>query len=135
MVEQLSTPLDLGILLGLAYQSFVDELRADLAGRGFDDLGKAYGYVFRALGAGALNLSVDGRTTQSLIMLLAGRLDHQLDDRTTLIASVGAGYDALTRQAAITATFAGAPGASFVTHGIDPSPWLARGGLGLGYRT
>lgn len=56
MVEQLSTPLDLGILLGLGYQSFVDELRADLARRGFADLGKAYGYVFRALGAGALNL-------------------------------------------------------------------------------
>ena len=91
--------------------------------------------AYTETGAGALNLSVDGRTTQSLIMLLAGRLDHQLDDRTTLIASVGAGYDALTRQAAITATFAGAPGASFVTHGIDPSPWLARGGLGLAYRT
>lgn len=91
--------------------------------------------AYTETGAGALNLSVDGRTTQSLIMLLAGRLDHQLDDRTTLIASVGGGYDALTRQAAITATFAGAPGAAFVTYGIDPSPWLVRSGLGLAYRT
>jgi len=46
MVEQ---KVDLGILLGLAYQSFTDLLRAYLAREGFDDLGGAYGYVFRAL--------------------------------------------------------------------------------------
>ena len=41
--------LDLGILLGFAYQGFTDRLRADLAAHGFTDLGGAYGYVFRAL--------------------------------------------------------------------------------------
>jgi DNA-binding MarR family transcriptional regulator len=45
MVER----IDFGILLGLAYQRFVDDLRAHLAARGFDDLGPTYGYVFRAL--------------------------------------------------------------------------------------
>jgi DNA-binding MarR family transcriptional regulator len=51
MVEQKPAvaPLDLGILLGLAYQGFVERLRAELARRGFDDLGGAYGYVFRTL--------------------------------------------------------------------------------------
>jgi DNA-binding MarR family transcriptional regulator len=50
MVEQKEkAPLDLGILLGLAYQGFVERLRAELARRGFDDLGGAYGYVFRTL--------------------------------------------------------------------------------------
>jgi DNA-binding MarR family transcriptional regulator len=50
MVEQNSpAALDLGILLGLAYQGFTDELWAQLASKGFDDLGNAYGYVFRAL--------------------------------------------------------------------------------------
>src|SRR5689334_17968165 len=49
MVEQDPAPVDFGILLGLAYQGFVDRLRADLARRGFDDLGGAYGYVFRTL--------------------------------------------------------------------------------------
>jgi DNA-binding MarR family transcriptional regulator len=48
MVEQLADA-DLGILLGLAYQGFTDELRSALAAQGFDDLGGAYGYVFRAL--------------------------------------------------------------------------------------
>src|SRR5262245_8714964 len=42
-------PVDFGILLGLAYQSFTDLLRASLARQGFEDLGGAYGYVFRAL--------------------------------------------------------------------------------------
>jgi DNA-binding MarR family transcriptional regulator len=50
MVEQNPEPLDLGILLGLAYQGFVDQLRAHLKTQGFDDLGSAYGYVFRVLG-------------------------------------------------------------------------------------
>ncbi len=56
MVDELSSKADFGILLGLAYQTFVDEHRRRLKERGFDDLGKAYGYVFRALAAGPLHL-------------------------------------------------------------------------------
>src|SRR5438309_2193129 len=52
MVEQKNDPVDFGILLGLAYQTFTDRLRETLAGQGFDDLGAAYGYVFRALAEG-----------------------------------------------------------------------------------
>jgi DNA-binding MarR family transcriptional regulator len=52
----MTSPVDLGILLGLAYQTFTDELRADLETRGFPDLGSAYGYVFRALAVEVLNL-------------------------------------------------------------------------------
>jgi DNA-binding MarR family transcriptional regulator len=48
---------DLGILLALAYQQFVTELHEDLGGRGFDDLARSDGYVFRALGAGPLTTS------------------------------------------------------------------------------
>jgi DNA-binding MarR family transcriptional regulator len=40
---------DLGILLALAYQRFVEELREELAGAGIDALGRSDGYVFRAL--------------------------------------------------------------------------------------
>jgi DNA-binding MarR family transcriptional regulator len=42
---------DFGILLGLAYQGFVDQLHAELARAGFTDLGPAYGYVIRAIAA------------------------------------------------------------------------------------
>ena len=44
-----SASRDFGILLGLAYQAFVDELNAHMAESGFADLGRAFGYVFRAL--------------------------------------------------------------------------------------
>jgi DNA-binding MarR family transcriptional regulator len=40
---------DLGILLALAYQRFVEELREALAAAGVDALGRSDGYVFRAL--------------------------------------------------------------------------------------
>jgi DNA-binding MarR family transcriptional regulator len=43
---------DFGIVLGLAYVGFVDELHAELAAKGFGDLGRSYGYVFRTLDAG-----------------------------------------------------------------------------------
>jgi DNA-binding MarR family transcriptional regulator len=42
-------PVDLGILLVLAYQEFVRELRDTHIKQGFDDLGRSDGYVFRAL--------------------------------------------------------------------------------------
>ncbi|MBP9145006.1 MAG: MarR family transcriptional regulator [Thermoanaerobaculia bacterium] len=44
---------DFGILLGLAYQAFVDQLRADLERRGFADLTPTVGYVVRAIAASA----------------------------------------------------------------------------------
>lgn len=53
----MSTDIDFGILLGLAYGAFVDEMRAELAQKGFDDLGRSYGYVFRVLGDGDRSLS------------------------------------------------------------------------------
>jgi DNA-binding MarR family transcriptional regulator len=50
-------PIDFGILLGLAFRTFVEEMHADLAARGFDDLGRSYGYVFRVLGDSDRSLS------------------------------------------------------------------------------
>jgi uncharacterized protein with beta-barrel porin domain len=44
------------------------------------------------------------------------------------------GYDALGERSSITAAFAGAPTAAFVTQGIDPERWLGRGGLGVVYQ-
>ncbi|WP_431966827.1 MarR family winged helix-turn-helix transcriptional regulator [Nocardia sp. bgisy134] len=54
-----STPQDpdLGILLGLAWEQFVVELRASLAEQGFDDTGRSDGYVFRCLTKRPMNVS------------------------------------------------------------------------------
>lgn len=86
-------------------------------------------------GAGLLNLNVNARTTEALVFGIDGKLQHQLNDKTSLVANLGVGYDTLNEQAAITSAFAGAPSAAFVTYGLDPSPWLVRSGMGAVYRT
>lgn len=90
--------------------------------------------AYNESGAGLLNLSVSSRNTEAFVIGIDSKLAHKLNDRTTLIANLGVGYDTINKQAAITSTFAGAPEAAFVTYGIDPSPWLARGGLGAVYK-
>ncbi|MBD3619016.1 MAG: autotransporter domain-containing protein [Chromatiales bacterium] len=82
-------------------------------------------------GAGALNLSVDSRTTDELIVSADGKIVHDLKPDTAVTANLGLGYDLLSEQTSVTSAFAGAPTATFTTEGLDPSPWLARGGLGL----
>ncbi|MGW1991253.1 MarR family winged helix-turn-helix transcriptional regulator [Embleya sp. NPDC001921] len=41
--------MDFGLLLGSAYQAFVQELHAHLAERGFPVMGSSYGFVLRTL--------------------------------------------------------------------------------------
>ncbi len=86
-------------------------------------------------GAGLLNLDVASRTTEALVIGINGKLAHQLNDQTMAIANMGVGYDTINKQSAITAAFAGLPGASFVTYGIDPSPWIGTAGVGMVYKT
>src|SRR5690349_11406665 len=52
-----STRLDFGILLVLAYQQFVSDLRASLTEQGYTDQGRSDGYVLRALDAAAITVS------------------------------------------------------------------------------
>lgn len=48
---------DLGILVLVAYQSFVRQLHADMAEHGFDDLGRSDGVVMRVLNTQARTVS------------------------------------------------------------------------------
>lgn len=86
-------------------------------------------------GAGLLNLNVDSRHTDALVLGLGGKLSHKLSDQFTVTGNLGLGYDTINKQASITAAFAGAPGAAFVTKGIAADPWTANAGLGLVYET
>ena len=45
--------MDFGILVGLAYQSFVEELHAEFARRGFPTTGASVGFMLRTLDRGA----------------------------------------------------------------------------------
>jgi outer membrane autotransporter protein len=77
------------------------------------------------------NLKVDSRSTDQLILGLDGKLSHEFAPGMMVSANLGVGYDALNSQSSITASFAGEPGAGFVTRGLEPSPWLQRAGLDL----
>jgi len=52
-----SATTDFGVLLNLAYNSFVTALWKNLAAAGFDDIGPSFGYVFRLLSEGTSSLS------------------------------------------------------------------------------
>lgn len=56
MSSERSAGLDFGILLHLAFAGFKQALHARMAADGYDDLGPSFGFVFRALGEGPLNL-------------------------------------------------------------------------------
>lgn len=89
---------------------------------------------YQEKGADALNLDVDGRTTDSLVLALEGELSHAFDERLQGVLKLGVGYDVIGEQATITSAYAGEPGLAFVTQGLDPSPWLGLAGMGLNYR-
>ena len=81
--------------------------------------------------AGVLNLHVKSNITEELILGVDGKLTHAVTEKAQITGNLGVGYDVINEQASITSAFAGAPAATFVTKGLDPSPWVMRGGIGL----
>jgi outer membrane autotransporter protein len=81
-------------------------------------------------GAGPLDLIVKPQTLEQFVLFANAKLAHALGEKTYLLANLGAGYDAMARQASIVSAFAGG-GPQFTTRGLDLAPWIARGGVGL----
>ena len=52
-----------------------------------------------------------------------------LTEHSRIEANAGVGYDTINKAGNVVATYAGTPGQSFATQGIDHSPWLFAGGL------
>ena len=92
-----------------------------------------YAYIrdesYTEKGAGAINLDVDSVHSDEFILMVQTDIDHQLNDKTTLLANIGVGYDVINDDTSLTASYTGG-GTAFTTDGIDPSPWLARAGVG-----
>jgi outer membrane autotransporter protein len=93
---------------------------------------RAQGYS--EAGAGALNLSVDGNTASAFVLGAEGRLRQELTRHSWLNFSLGAGYDTINDRGDVVSVFAGAPGQSFATPGLDHSPWLINVGVGYTYK-
>ncbi|MGC5702048.1 autotransporter outer membrane beta-barrel domain-containing protein [Pseudomonas sp. NFXW11] len=116
--------LGIGHSLHLSEQlTFVPSARADYTWIGSD--------AYQEKGAGALNLKVDSNASEELLLSVDGKLNYALSQATVVSANLGAGYDVIDDGSAITSSYAGAPGATFHTRGLDLEPWLARAGLGL----
>ena len=103
--------------------TFVPSVRADYTWIGDEG--------YHEKGAGALDLNVDRNDVEQFILSADGKLNYELTEHTVLSANLGAGYDLINEQSSITSAYAGAATAAFTTRGLDPSPWLERGGLGL----
>lgn len=86
------------------------------------------GYVEH--GGGALNLIVEGRQYQELLLSSDFRLDHKLSEGLKFSVNMGAGYNALNTQAQINSAFVGG-GPSFATASPLISPWVYSAGAGI----
>jgi len=90
---------------------------------------------YKETGADALNLNVASQKTDALVLGADLHLLHSLSPASRFEANFGVGYDTINKSGNIVAAYAGAPGLSFVSNGIDHTPWLLRGGIGYTHRT
>jgi outer membrane autotransporter protein len=80
---------------------------------------------------GLLNLAMSSQTYQTLYTGANVRVDHTLKNGLNLSVNVGAAYNALNNQVQATSAYVGG-GPSFVTNGLEVSPWLYNAGAGIG---
>jgi|AGTN01.1.fsa_nt_gi outer membrane autotransporter barrel domain len=84
-------------------------------------------------GAGALSLRMESQTTDQLVPAVEAKVTHSVTNDLSLMANAGVGYDVLSSDSIVTASYVGGGGA-FTTTGLKPSPWIVRSGLGLAYQ-
>ena len=84
-------------------------------------------------GAGVLNLNVDSQSQDQLIPALEVKANRKLNPKLSLSANAGLGYDLLNDNNSVSASFAGG-GGTFITRGLEPSPWVARSGAGITWK-
>lgn len=122
----LGTALSRTIALG-ARTTLTPSLRADYA--------RVRDEGYQESGAGPLNLSVQGRTAEQLLLGVDTKLGYRLDKRSSLSANAGIAYDALAKRDNLVAAFASVPDTTFIATGTKPQPWSLRGGVGYAYTT
>ena len=94
------------------------------------DFGQVSTGSYGESGAGALNLNVGSQVYRELMVAAGVKSIYRVADHVSLIGNVVVGYNAFNKQAQISAAYAGG-GDSFVTYGLDVSPWLYSAGVSL----
>jgi outer membrane autotransporter protein len=77
-----------------------------------------------------LNLAVDSQVYKELLLTANLRLDHAITENAKLSINGGASYNTLNNQVTSTSTYQGG-GPSYVTNGLQTSPWLYNAGVGV----
>ncbi|MDR3397435.1 MAG: autotransporter domain-containing protein [Pandoraea sp.] len=90
--------------------------------------------AYTETGADSLNLNVDAKKTEALVLGVDNRFIHAFSEKSLIEASVGVGYDLINDKGNLVASYAGEPGQSFVASGIDHGAWIAKAGVGYTYR-
>ncbi|MBV2263530.1 MAG: autotransporter domain-containing protein [Thauera sp.] len=115
--------------MGLAHTYTISELTALTPSVRLDYARlRANGYTEEG---GTSSQIVDGQRAEELVLGLDGKLSHALNDKATLVANLGVGYDLINDRDSATAAFVGAPDLIFTAKGGDIDAWLVRGGLGV----
>lgn len=86
---------------------------------------------YREKGADLINLNVNSNESEAFVLSLDGKLSKDIADNASVYINGGVDYDLINDDSTITATFAGAPTASFRTDGIRQKPWGGHVGLGV----
>jgi outer membrane autotransporter protein len=81
--------------------------------------------------AGPLSLNVNNQTWNELYTTAGIKFDYQFMPKVTFSTNIAAGYNLLNRQVLITSSYQGG-GDPFTTYGLQLSPWLYSGGVGIG---
>jgi uncharacterized protein with beta-barrel porin domain len=108
-------------------------LRPDLMLTGGAVASYTYLYTpsYAETGVGGLDLDVDSNDTHALVPGLEGGVSWFPAAGVSVKANVFVGYDVINDDVAVTSRFQGG-GASFITEGIDNSPFVYSAGVSLG---
>jgi subtilase-type serine protease len=85
-------------------------------------------------GAGDLNLSVQAKRSEALLLGTGARVNYALTPSSQLSSYLGVSYDVINDRDDLVATYAGAPGQAFTTPGPVHSPWLLKGGVSYRFK-
>lgn len=89
--------------------------------------------AYEESGAGALNLHVGAQRQGQLIPAFDLKANHNFNRGFSFSLNAGVGYDLLHNENAVTANFAD-NGATFITRGLEVSPWVVRTGAGITWK-
>jgi len=80
-------------------------------------------------GADAMNLQVEGKITQALVLGVEARVNYAISEASQISTHVGAGYDAINDGDDLLVRYASVPGPGFSVPGSARSPWLMKAGI------